>query len=365
VGDLDEPPRRGALADAPGDGRHAVLRPELGSGPFEPGLVAPVQDHARALGQEAARQVISVTYEQLSAFLRVAGEGSFTAASASLHKSQPAVSKLVRNLEQELGLELFDRSAYRATLSDAGRAFFERAAALMESTEALRSFAFELAGEAEPIVRLAVDAVAPLPPILEVLRAAQLRFPAVRIELRTERLSGALDALRDEEADLAIAAPLGRGARGMEARPFARVRIVPVARADHPLARAGAPSPEALRAHAQIVLRDSAHGETGASLNVIAGGLRWSVTDVAAKKEIIAAGMGWGGLPEHVVSAELARRTLVALDVPEFEADSMELFAVRRRDRPRGVVQQALWRGLTAQPARRGAARSTPDSPPG
>jgi DNA-binding transcriptional LysR family regulator len=287
-----------------------------------------------------------VTYEQLNAFLRVATEGSFRAASATLHKSQPAVSKLVKNLEEELGLELFDRSAYRATLSDAGQLFFERAAAVLESTEALRSFGFELSGEAEPIVRLAVDAVTPLAPILEVLRAAQARFPAVRIELRTERLSGALEALLREEADLAIAATLGDGARRMEARRFASVRIVPVARAEHPLARSRTPSPAELRAHAQIVLRDSAHGETGASLNVLAGGLRWSVTDVAAKKEIIVAGMGWGGLPEHAVAAELAAGSLVALDVPEFEADSMALFVVRRRDRPRGVVQQALWQGL-------------------
>src|SRR5688572_14730232 len=67
-----------------------------------------------------------MTYDQLSAFLYVAREGSFTAASAALHKSQPAVSKLVRNLEQELGLQLFDRSAYRATLTEAGQRFYER-----------------------------------------------------------------------------------------------------------------------------------------------------------------------------------------------------------------------------------------------
>ena len=288
-----------------------------------------------------------MTYDQLSAFLRVATEGSFRAASASLHKSQPAVSKLVRNLEAELGVELFDRSAYRATLSDAGRLFFERAAALLESTEALRSFALELAGEAEPIVRLAVDAVAPLAAILRVLHAVQERFPAVRIELRTERLSGALEALRDEAADLAVATTLGLDTRTMEARRFASVRVLPLARADHPLARAGTPIPRALlREHAQIVLRDSAHGEASGSLNVLTGGLRWSVTDVAAKKEIIAAGMGWGGLPEHVVAPELAAGSLVALDVPEFEADALELFAVRRRDRPRGLVLEQLWRGL-------------------
>jgi DNA-binding transcriptional LysR family regulator len=59
--------------------------------------------------------------------------------------------------------------------------------------------------------------------------------------------------------------------------------------------------------------------------------LRWSVTDVLAKKEVIRAGMGWGGLPEHVVADALASGELVALHVPEFEADAMELFALRRR----------------------------------
>jgi DNA-binding transcriptional LysR family regulator len=293
-----------------------------------------------------------VTYDQLTAFLGVANEGSFTAASARLHKSQPAVSKLVKNLEEELGLELFDRSGYRARLTAAGRLFLERATAVVEGTEALRSFALELAGEAEPLVRIAVDAVAPLAPIMEVLRAAQSLFPSVRIELRTERLSGATQALQDDDADLAIATLIGVAATSVEAAWFATVRVVPVVRADHPLARAGTPIPAALlRENAQIVLRDSAHGDRSVSLNVLAGGVRWTVTDVAAKKEIIAAGMGWGGLPEHVVASDLASGAFVALAVPEFEADAMELYAVRRRDRPRGIVAQALWRALSGSQA--------------
>src|SRR4029077_16488297 len=87
----------------------------------------------------------AVTYDQLIAFLAVANDGAFTAASNTLHKSQPAVSKLVRNLEDELGVALFDRSQYRATLTDAGRLFHERAAAVIESTEALRTFGMQLA----------------------------------------------------------------------------------------------------------------------------------------------------------------------------------------------------------------------------
>jgi DNA-binding transcriptional LysR family regulator len=74
--------------------------------------------------------------------------------------------------------------------------------------------------------------------------------------------------------------------------------------------------------------------------------LRWTVTDIAAKKDLILAGMGWGGLPEHVVAGELESGELVALDVPEFEADTMTLFVLRRRDRVHGIVSQALWQGL-------------------
>src|SRR5215470_14801323 len=157
-----------------------------------------------------------MTYDQLAAFVAVASEGTFTAASEALHKSQPAVSKLVRNLEGELGVQLFDREQYRATLTDAGRLFHERAASVIESSEALRTFGMQLAGKIEPIVRLAVEAVTPLAPVMRILRAAQERYPGVRIELATERLAGAAAALGEDRADLVIAPKLGIDAAKLE-----------------------------------------------------------------------------------------------------------------------------------------------------
>src|SRR5262245_36111991 len=305
----------------------------------------------------------AMTHDQLIAFLAVANEGGFGAASAALHKSQPAVSKLVRNLEEELGVTLFDRAQYRATLSDAGRLFRERAAAVVEHTEALRTFGRALGGQIEPVVRLAVEAVTPVEPLMVVLRTVRDRFPAVRIELTTERLAGAADALREERAELAVATTFGVGLTKLERVHFRSVRILPVARRDHPLATCGTPIPPALlRAHPQIVLRDSAHDPAAPSLNVLEGGVRWSVTDVTAKRDVILAGMGWGGLPDHVVTDLLASGVLVRLEVPEFEVHAMELFAMRRRDRPHGVVAQALWEALgrsgstSAAPSRRRSA---------
>ncbi len=286
-----------------------------------------------------------MTYDQLVAFTSVAAEGTFTGASNALHKSQPAVSKLIRNLEGELGVVLFDRTRYRATLTDAGRVFYERAAAVVESTHALRGFGLALGGKVEAIVRLAVEAVTPLDPIVKILRAAEARFPSVRVELHTERLAGAAEALHERRADVVVATMLGIDAAKVEAMPFGRVRIVAVARTDHPVATRRLPIPPALlRAHPQIVLRDSAQGSSPA-LNVLEGGLRWTVTDIGAKKELILAGMGWGGLPEHLVARELADGTLKALVIPEF-AEAMDLFAIRRRDRAHGVVATALWEAL-------------------
>jgi DNA-binding transcriptional LysR family regulator len=294
-----------------------------------------------------------MTYDQLVAFLAVADAGSFTAASTRLHKSQPAISKLVRNLESELGLELFDRSAYRATLTDAGRLMRERAALVIESTHALQSLGRRLAGVSEPIVRVAIDAVTPLGPVMDLLRSARARHANVRIELATERLAGVIDALDADRADVVVSTDLGLDRRIHEAAPYASVRVVAVARSDHPLATGDAPIPgERLREHAQIILRDSALGDDAPGLNVLRGGLRWTVTDVWSKREIIAAGMGWGGLPEHLVADALARGELVELDVSEFETRAMLLYAVRRRDRAHGVVAQELWDGLTgAEPS--------------
>jgi len=292
-----------------------------------------------------------MTYDQLVAFTTVAAEGTFTGASSTLHKSQPAVSKLIRNLEGELGVVLFDRSRYRATLTDAGRVFYDRAAAVIESTHALRGFGLALGSTVEAIVRLAVDAVAPLDPIVTILREVQARFPSVRFELHTERLAGAGEALHERRADVVVATKVGIDTGKVDAAPFGRVPIVTVARADHPVATHRPPVPPALlRAHPQIVLRDSAHGPAPA-LNVLEGGLRWTVTDVGAKKELILAGMGWGGLPEHVVAGELAGGALRALVVPGF-AEAMDLFVMRRRDRAHGVVATALWEALgRARPA--------------
>jgi DNA-binding transcriptional LysR family regulator len=290
-----------------------------------------------------------MTLDQLLAFRAVASAGTFAAAAAQLHKSQPAISKLVQNLEAELAVTLFDRSAYRATLTDAGKLLLERTVHVLSELQALEGFAHALSQGGEPVVRLVVEAIAPLTPVLHALRDVQRRYPAVRYELRTERLIAAHEALSDPSTDLLIATARGIDARTMTARPVGVVRILPVARRDHELARAGSPVPaELLRQHAQVVVTDSAREDIPRTWNVLEAGLRWTVTDITAKLQIIEAGMGWGGLPEHLVAPKVRDGSLAVLDVREFDVDAFELFAIQRTDRVAGPVARALWARLTA-----------------
>lgn len=288
-----------------------------------------------------------MTLDQLAAFVAVVREGTITAAAAALHKSQPAVSKLVSNLEGELGVPLLDRSGYRPTLTDEGQVFFDRAASLTEDAGALRQLGENLRQNPERRVRLTLDAITPLPPVLDVLVRVRRQFPSVRIELDVGGWTGATAAILGGDADLAIASGVLPDTPRVVARPFPPVAIAAVVRRNHVLAEAKGPVPNALlRQHPQVVLADATGADSSTSLNVLPGGLTWRVTELHAKKQIIEAGLGWGGLPEHLVEAEIASGHLQRIDVCAFEAHSMSLHVLRRKSRAKRIVTNTLWREL-------------------
>lgn len=288
-----------------------------------------------------------MTLDQLAAFVAVVREGTITAAAAALHKSQPAVSKLVSNLEGELGVPLLDRSGYRPTLTDEGQVFFDRAASLTEDAGALRQLGENLRQSPERRVRLTLDAITPLAPVLEVLVRVRRQFPSVRIELDVGGWTGATAAILGGDADLAIASGVLPDTPRVVARPFPSVAIAAVVRRNHVLAETKGPVPSALlRQHPQVVLADPTGADSSTSLNVLPGGLTWRVTELHAKKQIIEAGLGWGGLPEHLVETEIASGQLQRIDVCAFEAHSMSLHVLRRKSRAKRIVTNTLWREL-------------------
>ncbi|WP_242610558.1 LysR family transcriptional regulator [Burkholderia vietnamiensis] len=137
-------------------------------------------------------------------FLTVARTLNFTKAADELHMAQPPLSRQIRELEEELGVALFERRGKRVFLSSAGQVFEERArriladvnSAIVDSQRAAR-------GE---IGRVAVGffehiAYTLLPPLL---REFQQRYPAVTVELRWFSSAEQINALDRGDVDLAF-----------------------------------------------------------------------------------------------------------------------------------------------------------------
>jgi DNA-binding transcriptional LysR family regulator len=135
------------------------------------------------------------------------------AATRKLHISQPAVSRQIRDLEDELGVQLFERTGKALSLSEAGSLFLKEARAILErADEAVRKVhAFAQGGERElhigytPVFRTQVLSPA--------LRAFQQAMPKVHVKLHDWTSEKIVTSLRDGRLQLAfIVRPAKRGA---------------------------------------------------------------------------------------------------------------------------------------------------------
>lgn len=290
-----------------------------------------------------------MTLEQLRVLNAIAQTGTFRGAAELLHKSQPALSHMIKALESETGLSLLSRDGYRPSLTRDGEIFLRQARKVLRQMEDLTNLVTNLRGDQEAEITLCITATCPLPPVLAEVGALRRRYPQTHIRLSTEVMGGAAERLQSGEADVILATLDGIDQSAVESIPYTAVEILPVAAPGF-----AAPDPDGtipdgtllddqLRDRHQVVIAGTGSGDFEQTRDVLQDGLRWTVSDVQAKKEILVAGLGWGGLPRHVIEAELAEGTLVPLEVAGFPPRLSRICAIRRRDRRGGAVAQALW----------------------
>lgn len=284
-------------------------------------------------------------YSQLLALDAIVTTGTFRGAAERLHKSQSAISHTIRQLEDELDLRLLSRDAYRPTLTAEGRVFYREATRVLTQVRELDATATRLKAREEPELRLAVSATLPLELLLPMLGNLGIRFPATHLRLSTEMMGGAIARLREGRADVAVATLDGVPLDEVETRPMAVVMIRPVA--GQQLVEQLGPGPlslSAMQGIPQIVVSGTAGAEDNQSRDLLPGGRRWTVSDFAAKKQVILSGLGWGGIPDHLMHQEVADGSLVPIEVDGFRPRRSEIFAIRRKDTTPGPVANALWR---------------------
>jgi DNA-binding transcriptional LysR family regulator len=141
---------------------------------------------------------------QIRAFLTVTQLGSFTRAASHLNLSQPALTVQIRNLEEALGVRLFDRNTRTVSLTRMGRELVPAFQRIVRDLDAVVAEARDVAAQRHGIVRLAAlpsFAAGVLPEIIAQFRVANPKISFVILDVIA---SGVITQVRQEQVDLGL-----------------------------------------------------------------------------------------------------------------------------------------------------------------
>ena len=204
-----------------------------------------------------------VELRHLRYFVAVAEELHFGRAARRLHLSQPPLSAQIRALEDEVGARLLDRSRHHVALTDAGRAFLERARDILSRASAMAEEVAGIARGEQGLVRLGYTTTASYELLPGLLATLRVTAPGLRVRLREIPSPAQPAALRADQLDAGLACfPLA--AEDLVQGALVRERMVCAVPAGHPLGRQGSLRVGELRGVPMVGLRESTEPEWAA-----------------------------------------------------------------------------------------------------
>ena len=257
---------------------------------------------------------------QLQIFDAVVQQQSFTRAADVLHLTQPAVSMQMRQLEEQIGVPLFDHVGKKIHPTDAGRELHRHTTLIGAKMRDLESAMEEFRGVHRGELDLTVASTANyfMPKLIAAFCACHAR---VQVRLQVSNQTHILETLSAANQDLAI---MGQPPEDGElvARAFLDNPLMVIASPEHPLAgRRNIPLVEL--GHQPFITREPGSGTRNAAERHFSRlGVEFhSVMEMSSNeaiKQAVEAGLGLGILSLHTLELELAIRRLVTLDVESF-----------------------------------------------
>jgi DNA-binding transcriptional LysR family regulator len=142
--------------------------------------------------------------QNLQAFLLVAEHTSFSLAAEKLHLTQPAVSKRVAGLEQQLDTALFDRIGRRVSLTEAGRALLPHARSILQQLAQAEQSIRDLSGGVGGQLRLGTSHHIGLHRLPPVLRSFSLAYPQVKLDIEFMDSEQAYEQIMQGAVEIAV-----------------------------------------------------------------------------------------------------------------------------------------------------------------
>ncbi len=173
---------------------------------------------------------------QLEYLLAVAEEANFTRAAERVHISQPGISAQIRQLENDLGATLIDRSGRTATLTAAGEAVLVHTRAALAAAESVRRAVDEVNGLIRGRLTLGMVTACTVTPLFNALSTFHVSHPGVDIALIEDNSDRLIEYVLGGKTDLALVGAPGRPPSGVDALQLVSERLVAIVPTGHPLA---------------------------------------------------------------------------------------------------------------------------------
>ena len=264
--------------------------------------------------------MLHLTLRQLQVFEKVAAHLNHSRAAEELYLSQPAVSMQIKQLEENIGLPLFEQIGKKLFLTEAGREALHYSRSILQQVREISTIFDEMKGLQQGKLTLSVVNTANsfAPPLLARFCRAH---PNINVTLQVANRDAVLKQLADNTTDLAI---MGQPPEGHDliAETFMENRLVVIAPPTHPLARQSNIRLEQL-AEETFLSREQGSGTRSAMERIFAKHrihprIGMEVETNEAIKQAVQAGLGLGILSEHSIELELETGRLVVLDVEQF-----------------------------------------------
>jgi DNA-binding transcriptional LysR family regulator len=284
-----------------------------------------------------------ITIRQLAVLEAVARNLSFTKAADELHLTQPAVSMQIKQIEESIGLPLFEQVGKKVFLTEAGHEMYSYARSIQQQLAEAEAIIEDLKGVKRGTLTIAVASTANyFAP--RILAAFKETYDKVTFSLDVTNRKGLLNHLNNNDTDLVI---MGRPPANMEveAEFFMENPLVAIAPANHPLV--SVPSvPIITLLKETFITREQGSGTRNAIERFISEHgfeitTSLSMSSNEAIKQAVQAGLGLGIVSVHTLEMELELKRLEVLDVESFPI-LRNWYVVHRKGKRLSPVAQAF-----------------------
>lgn len=263
--------------------------------------------------------MLRLSLEALQILDAIDRKGTFAAAGTEMHKVPSTISYTVSKLEQELGVQVFERAGPRVKLTRAGAELLKEGRYLLKAAEDLEHRVRRVASGWETELSIAMDSLFSPVALTEEIRQFYQVADSTRLRFAHETLAGTWEALLERRADLIIgAAGEGPSGGGYNSHRLGSLAFVFCVSPEHPLAALRRPLGKAdLHRYRNISVSDSVRKGPSRTVGLLFGQDTLAVPDMYSKYLLQLAGIGFGFLPQLLAQPAIDAGRLLICEVEE------------------------------------------------